>query len=514
MTDADDHDLERVDRAARAASHGLQEHVDRQVDPELVLAALPASTPSHRRGRLLAAAAVVALVVGSVAVLSDDAGDDSRLEVDEDGQALPTPEPGSLTLLGPQDGRDSIALPITVAPSTGLADGDVVTVTGPGFVPGEQVGIVQCAGKAGDGPTEQRARGIDGCQTAGVAYANANDDGVATGTYTVHRIVTTPATGTVDCAHESARCIVAMGAISDYDRSGGFEVSFAGGGEPVQVPTMSLDPSTGLADGDAVHVVAEGLAPNSLVVLQVCSADPAGCWQTGEVFELDAEQYTEAYEDAYGDPGIGPGTSTYMHVGLVADGSGRAEGDVPVWRFLPADRAGRYIDCAVSACTLRLGSESGSVPEPAPLAFTPGGTGPDPAVIAVDPTDDLEPGQTVAVRGAGFEPGSYYSISLCASPVDRPDEILNCMGGDSGQEQIDGDGGFAIEFELPYVGALANPTATTRCSADGECTTDPPDLRCDGREIECSIRVDSYHEGQTVTPPQFPPVPVPITLRQ
>ena len=50
-------------------------------------------------------------------------GDDSiRLDVDEDGDPLPPPEPGVLTPLAPNDGRDSIQLPITMEPPIDLQD--------------------------------------------------------------------------------------------------------------------------------------------------------------------------------------------------------------------------------------------------------------------------------------------------------------------------------------------------------------------------------------------------------
>ena len=89
-----------------------------------------------------------------------------------------------LTPLGPNDGRDSIQLPITVEPHVDLQDRQVVTATGGGFVPGEQVGIVQCAREAG-GEVRERRAGIDGCDIGSVQYADADADGVATGDFTV-----------------------------------------------------------------------------------------------------------------------------------------------------------------------------------------------------------------------------------------------------------------------------------------------------------------------------------------
>ena len=135
----------------------------------------------------------------------------------------------------------------------------------------------------------------------------------------MQRILTTPATGTVDCALEAERCIVAMGAISDYDRSGGFGVTFAGGGEPIDIPTLSVAPADGLADGDVVHVEGDGFEPNAPVTLSVCSIDPAGCWSTGEPIELDGEDVQAARDWRTST------TAATSFTGLLADADGRVE---------------------------------------------------------------------------------------------------------------------------------------------------------------------------------------------
>ncbi len=427
MTDQHDPGLDDVDRAARAASDGLRAHVRRTVEPELLLAALPPAVPSNQRGRLLAAAAVAALLIGTVAVVGGgNPGDErARLEVDEDGNRLPAPEAGTLTPLGPNDGRDSQQLPVTVEPNADLDDGEVVTATGPGFVAGERVGIVQCASEAGggNGGTREERAGIDACDVGGVAYADADAEGVATGTFTVRRIVTTPATGTVDCAAEAQRCIVAMGALDDYDRSGGFGLTFRGGGEPVDIPTVTVSPAEGLSDGDVVHVEGEGFAPGPVSISE-CSIDPAGCWTVGEPFALSADEVEAAgLTDVYG--------GAYQGVGLLADAGGRIRGDVAVWRFLPTADPGSYIDCAVSRCTLRFTSElAGRAPTPPVLQFRSGGAGPRPPAVAVTPDHDVQRGQEIVVRGAGFEPGAHYSISMCAGPPGSTTDVYACVSPD------------------------------------------------------------------------------------
>src|SRR3546814_5372752 len=78
-----------------------------------------------------------------------------------------------------------------------------------------------------------------------------------------------------------ARCMVAAGARSDYDRSGGHAITMVGEGRPIEVPTVEVAPADGLADGSVVAVSGNGFTPNEVVSLSLCSADPATCCQTG-----------------------------------------------------------------------------------------------------------------------------------------------------------------------------------------------------------------------------------------
>ena len=505
MTDPHDRDLARLDEAAARAARGLHEHVLSRLDADLALARVPASSPRRTPGRLLTVAAAVAVLVGSVAVLSDRNGDDgrSRLELDEDGNKLPTPQPGTLTPLGPRDGKDSIQLPLTITPAAvGLRDGDTVTVSAPGFQPGETVGLVQCAQEAGGETREQRG-GIDACDISPYTSITADEAGVATGDYQVQRFLTTPLTGTVDCAEAAERCLVALGALNDYDRSGGFGITFAAPGpnDPAgpEIPTLVVTPADGLAHGDVVHVEGVGYPPGTQVGLQVCAKDPAGCWDTGELLAPPStDPNGECSEGCRG-------------VGLLVSSDGLISGDVPVWRFLPGAQPGTYIDCALSECTLRVVLEADTAPAPAALGFIGGGDGPIPPAVAVDPSTDLEIGQAVVVRGAGFESGAQVGINLCVTGPDGTE--FGCIQGGNDTPVVDDDGTFAVEFELTDLGQIGEYSATTVSCADGvPC---PPAMSipaCDNVQSICSIRVDVYAEGY-VLQPTFPPAPVPISFR-
>jgi hypothetical protein len=453
--------------------------------------------------------AVAVLLAGSVAVLNERSDDGStRLDVDEDGEPLPDFDVGVLRPLGPHDGKDSIQLPLTADPATGLHDGDRVAVSSPGFEPGERVGIVQCAKEAGGDSPETRG-GIDGCYVGGVQYADADAEGVASGSISVQRVLTTPMTGTVDCAAEANRCIVAMGALSNYDRSGGHGIEFATDVAPIVLPTLTVTPAEGLADGDVVHVVADGLTPRSFVSLMVCSSDPAACWETGG-----------SSEDV---PYSGVDDQGYM--GMAVDGDGHLEADVPVWRFLPSNEPGTYVDCAVSRCSLRLSGDM--APPTVPLRFTLDDAKPASPALSVVPADGLAPGDKVVVRGKGFAPGGPLMVSMCARPAggDAAMGYLACGSANDSEVRAEDDGTFALQLEVPDLGSLGGYVED--CPTDGGCATttacadecvggpmgEPLPIRCDGIDTECYITADVYQGGVGPRPPIFPPSPVEVTFR-
>ena len=250
------------------------------------------------------------------------------MDVDVD-QTLPDADPTMLRPLGPQDGKDSIRLPLTAEPSTGLHDGDLVTVRGEGFVPGESVGLVQCAREAG-GPTPEVRGGVDGCNISNYTDVTADADGVATGTYAVHRVLTTPMTGTVDCAAEAERCIVGDGCDLRLRPIGRQGDHVRHRRAPRRHPHRRGDPDRGPVTRRSGARRGSGLTPGEAVYLEVCSSDPLACWQTGDVIDVPVDDEMRAAGER----------GTMQTIGLLVDGNGELEGDVPVWRFLVGRRAG------------------------------------------------------------------------------------------------------------------------------------------------------------------------------
>jgi hypothetical protein len=419
--------------------------------------------------------ALALVAVGIAAVAARDPGPPDEGE-------LPTPV--ALRLLGPRDGKDSIGLPVTVEPAVGLTDGATVTLTGHGFVANEAVVVVQCAIEAGRPARGGQAAGIDGCDISRVGNTTATSDGLATTTFTVAQSITTPVTGLIDCGSESGRCIMAMAASSDYDRSGGGGITFGPGPESEPAgPTLIVEPAFGLTDAQVVHVTATGLPPSTAVELDVCSVDPAACWPTL--------------------PGDDPAAV------LTTDAVGVLSVDVPVWRFLPGAEPDTYVDCALSPCNLVLSTGIAAAdPNPARLLFDPGGAEPVRPVLSLDPAEDVTPGSVVRVLGAGFDPSSTVSLTLCvtADPGDDPEGL--CIDLEVSVALAD-DGTFEVSVAVPSVDSLG-----ALRPADAADASSAASFPCDGSSTRCVVRATVGYaaaDGGELRA-RFGPDPVPITF--
>ena len=456
------------------------------------------STPLRGRVRWLTVAACVALVIGIV-VVSDVGGPDGQ-EVVTAPEPDAEPDGGSLDLAGPTDGRQSVGVPVEATPSTMLVDGQTVSVTGTGFVPGEAVGIVQCTAEAARVDRGGEAAGVDACDLTPYTALEADDLGGVTGTYAVQRTLTTSWTGTIDCAERPGRCIVVIGSVSDYDRSGGFGVSFATEGlAPLDVPVLSVSPSEDLADGDIVLVTGSRFPAGAMVSLSLCSLDPSTCWTIG------AEE---------GEPtGVGRMAPTQA----VSDGAGGFEVTGALWRYLPGPDPGTYVDCALSPCAVRAtvadaapgsGTEvTAALPAPVRVGFRGGGDGPTPASIAVSPTEGVAVGDVVTVSGAGFRPGEQVLVMQCAVPEGEGAFPGVCEGISQALVPVADDGAFQVAVETV---PLRSPVGSV-CDESGCGETSGDDLvDCADGTWTCDIRVhvDDLGGGR----PPFLPSPVELVI--
>lgn len=225
-----------------------------------------ASSGSQRAVVLLALAAAIGLGALIYQVAGDDAPADNGEEAGED-QPVPDTAPDGveqleLTPAAPWDGKASRFHPVTVQPASGLAESSVVTVEGWEFPPNRDLGIVQCTNVA-------VVDGSGGCNIGRFTQVRTNADGYFIGEFMVERYLWVGEDqwdclqGNVDPDELHQRrldglalpgmtdtyftCVVAAGAIDDYDESGGFPISFEG-----HPPFLALpDPSAPTRDTTA-----------------------------------------------------------------------------------------------------------------------------------------------------------------------------------------------------------------------------------------------------------------------
>jgi hypothetical protein len=94
----------------------------------------------------------------------------------------------------------------SVSPSTGLSDGDTVTVSAAGFATNDDLYFSQCAGDAAGGTLV--------CDVSGIGTIRTDDSGVGSATGIVHLTFSgTDSTGnsvTVDCATVQGGCYIGV----------------------------------------------------------------------------------------------------------------------------------------------------------------------------------------------------------------------------------------------------------------------------------------------------------------
>ncbi len=176
---------------------------------------------------------------------------------------------------GALDGKSSWRLPVLAQPQHDLEDGDVITLFGRGFEPNESLGIVMCTSEADIGNAGATACQLsyDGSGGFGaVTLASADPDGNVVASFAVRRFVTTPDGGKVDCASGAERCLVAIAAASNYDRSGGAYIDFAAAPDFPE-PSMTISPDGPVVPGAPLSVSLTDMVPRRSVRLQQCVED-------------------------------------------------------------------------------------------------------------------------------------------------------------------------------------------------------------------------------------------------
>lgn len=132
---------------------------------------------------------------------------------------------------------------LTVDPSSGLSDGDTITVTGTNFGPNEIARITQCV---------MNTTGIPGCFSRNpTGEIQVDGQGNFLVSIEATRIVEGLA-GPIDCVADPYGCRVVV--VTDELIPNPVWLTFEGSTRPPSVPSFTVSPSSGLVGGDVVTV--------------------------------------------------------------------------------------------------------------------------------------------------------------------------------------------------------------------------------------------------------------------
>lgn len=329
-----------IDDRANRASRALHRQVDADLDLHAAQVSHQAATRQRKAkvarlrvglvaGTALAVLAVAAFVSGGGNDPGDDferADDATDIGIDTNGMTAADRASGAEILAAmpssPIDGKQSWRLPVQMRPQSGLVDGQTVTIYGKGFEPNDYLGIVQCSAEA-----DVDNAGVGGCQLnegqvtfGAVSYADADPSGNVIAQFVVRRYITTPA-GEVDCFSAAERCLVGIGAVDNYDRSGGAYIGFADAPD-FATPTLTVDPSGPLAAGQDVNVAITGWVSKRAVRLQQCAGDVCQDLLDGKAGDDGSYNATVTVGNAVIDPESGATVSCDGGCVLKANGIG------------------------------------------------------------------------------------------------------------------------------------------------------------------------------------------------
>jgi hypothetical protein len=426
-------------------------------------------------------AAIAFVVLVGAAALDSRATDGGEGEVDEvttdvDGglafdvgggvagpaQVVPRTPGGAFG--APTDGKDALGLPVLVEPAEGLAEGDVVSVSGSGFPPATVLGVVHCAQAARYGG------GVEHCDIRDSTQVTTDATGDFSVTTRIRRYINTPSEGEVDCASAPAACAIAAGAINDFDQSGAADIALDPNGPSRPAPVLTATPATGLVDRQIVRVTVTGAtrAPDAGVTpLQQCAARPDG--------RADTSRCDEWWSDPVGE----------------TDGASEVF-EHRVYRVIETPQG--PVDCATApgGCVLARDASRGDRAAAVAVAFDPAAPAGPPPAITVEPATGLDDRATVTVVGTGFRPDGFIEVAQCASEVEGADQgawwswcgqvVQEDDGGwfgiGGGQEtsssmtsvQADAEGRFTLQLDVGRSLRVAMDGSTVDCGSQrGRC---------------------------------------------
>lgn len=327
---------------------------------------------------------------------------------------------------------------VTVAPSTGLVDGQVIAVHGEGFdeLRFGYVLFQQCAA----GATRR------GCHISDVAADPVQGPG---GTVDQDLRVQAVFRGEdgieVDCRVAPGTCVV-RAATEAGTAAVDAPLTFDPGAALDPPPTVTVTPETDLVDGQVVRVEVDGFTPNEWVRVKLCD----GPSPFDRCFEGSALA-GDVGSDSTGHVETDVRLRTIVHPGV------RYESSTP--------EAGAPFDCREVACFLVVTEEvPGNSDGAAALAYDPNAPVAPEARLSATPTTGLRDGQTISFAVSGLFAGERFVIGQCA-----PDAPVREICGDEQdlRANTDGNARGTLTVYASYVhGVLDDPPvncAATPC---------------------------------------------------
>ncbi len=288
-------------------------------------------------------------------------------------------------------GPDPTRYRVSASPDTGLVDGDVVAVSGSGFPRSfDDFGVATVT------PCRTPLTGPGDCDFGERQYVEVLADGSLRGTVVVGAVLALDG-GPYDC--RSGTCALMVQPDDFFDEQGELSeaglapIAFDPGGALRPPPTLTVDPSTGLRDGDAVELHGAGFDPGRGFQVAQCRAGAT------------------SFQDCLGNP-IYFGWSDNDEVGGFFGLRARFR-----------DGNGHLVDCRVESCSIVIGHGDLGRHAEAVVAFDPDAPLLDPS-ITVSPSTGLSDGDVVTVSGTGWpDDGWVSSVEVLQCPADAFDSF-------------------------------------------------------------------------------------------
>ncbi len=307
---------------------------------------------------------------------------------------------------------------VSVLPSTGLASGSTIAVSGTGYAPDASIGIAQCR----FGATSQ-----NDCDLSTVVLTTADSNGEFGASLTVKSVLNVVGMS-VNCTASAGACLIGAADIADIANTGRYApLTFLGSGVPKR-GTVIANP-TQVAAASIVTVTGAGWAANASLVASQCIAGT-----TTYVFDPCGDRYD-----------------------ILADSSGAFTAEITVWDEV------WNTDCAQSpgACTIFVADV---LDEVATFVNTPLTVVPlDAGSIQAAPANNLHRGSSVTISGSGWLPGRDIYLLQCFADCDT--DVAELAGG---FVRTDGTGAFNIQVivERWTYGSAICGSAGVACSVE------------------------------------------------